>query len=447
MKSSQKTRRRRPLPDNALATITQLSDDGRGITHINGKVTFVFGALPGETVLFRYHRTHGSFDEGIALSVAENPSPARVIPPCPAFSLCGGCSLQHINPLYQIQHKEKTLMEWIKRTTGKMPPRCLPPMTGPTTQYRYKARLGARFLRDKDKFCLGFRERFTRFVTPLTQCAVLVPSIGQHIGRISDVLTTLDNRDHIPQIEVASGDTQIALIIRHMQPFSETDLSRLIQLAQELSVTLYLQPKGPDTVHPLWPVCPEPLSYTLPDYQLTYQFHPLAFTQVNPAINRQLIPHAVALLNLQPEDQVLDLFCGLGNFTLPMARFAKHVTGVEGDEKAVQQARRNAAYNQISNTDFYVENLFEPKAAEWLNTPYTKVLLDPPRSGAQEIIPYLSRWPLERIVYVSCNPATLARDLALLETQGFSLEAAGVLDMFPHTDHVESIAVLCNTKI
>jgi len=423
------------------AYIESLSHEGRGVTHINGKATFVDGGLPGERVLFRYFRRRGRFDEGRVMEVLE-PSPDRAEPRCPHYGICGGCSLQHLAPGAQIRHKEAVLLEQLRHMGGVEPDAVLPPLTGPVWGYRRKARLGVKFVEKKGGVLVGFRERQGRLVADLTRCEVLHPAVGLRLPQLRALVGSLSVSRHIPQIEVAVGDSEAALVFRHLQPFSEKDKELLRSFASKDGVGVYLQPGGPDSITPLWPESPAPLNYRLLE-DIEIQFQPADFTQVNVGINGMMVDRVLELLDPAPGDQVLDLFCGLGNFTLPLARRAMQATGVEGEHGLVERARANAARNGVGNVEFMCANLSDPiPDAPFLHACYDKVLLDPPRTGALEIISRLDFEGAKRVVYVSCNPATLARDSRVLTAEkGFRLLKAGVMDMFPHTTHIESVAL------
>ena len=328
---------------------------------------------------------------------------------------------------------------------GKVTPvAVLPPLQSAGTGYRRKARLGVKFVIKKNKLLVGFREKSSRYLADLSSCAVLHPAVGQRLETLAEFIRTLDAYMDVPQIEVAIGDTGIALVFRHMQPLSEGDLHKLTSLGEQYDFHIYLQPNPPGRVSKHYPADGnERLSYTLPEYQLEFLFHPLDFTQINLDINRLMVKQAIDLLELTPEDAVLDLFCGIGNFTLPMARFAKEVTGIEGAEEMTVRAADNARHNNIDNARFYAANLMSPPTdAPWLKQKYDKILLDPPRAGAIEILPFLAKLNARRIVYVSCNPATLARDAGeLVHQYGYQLQKVGIMNMFPHTSHIEAMAV------
>lgn len=430
------------------ATITGLSHDGRGITHISGKTVFVAGALPDEEVNFVYLARRGKFDEGETQAIIKS-SPHRTTPVCPHFSHCGGCSLQHIQPSQQILFKQQTLLEQLRHMGGLAEGldglTLLPPLTANTAGYRRKARLGVRYVRKKERVLVGFREKNGRYLAEIESCAVLDERIGQKITALRELVGTLNAFDHIPQIEVAIGDDAIALVFRHMTALDPDDLTRLTAWGHTHNIHLYLQPGGLDSVHRLWPDSgPERLCYRLPEYDLELLFHPTDFIQVHAEINRLMVQRALSLLDPKPTDHILDLFCGLGNFTLPLARHSAHVTGIEGDERMVERARENARHNRLENVAFHQADLMSEVSlaqAPWLKQRFDKILLDPSRHGALELIRHLPAQGANRIVYISCNPATLARDTKELIQRGYCLKQAGVMDMFPHTGHVESMAV------
>lgn len=430
------------MTNTFTTSITDLSHDGRGIAHINGKTTFVSGALPNETIKAQYTNKRSQFDEAKMLEVI-TPSPERVQPPCQHFGICGGCSMQHMSPALQIQHKQQALLNQLKHFGHIEPEQLLTPLTGPTLGYRRKGRLGVRFVRKKQRLLVGFREINGRMLADLQQCEVLDPRVGKKLTELAALITKMAHYDHIPQIEVAAGDTQVALIFRHMVALDDAEIQLLCEFGQMHDFDIYLQPAGMDSIHKIFPADGNlRLSYRLHDENLELLFHPADFTQVNIDINQQMIKQALALLDLSPTDKVLDLFCGLGNFTLPIAKHCQHVTGVEGDAAMVKRGYENAAHNKLDNVTFYSANLMEDfTQAPWFKAGYDKVLLDPPRAGALEIVTQLATLKVKRIVYVSCHPATLARDAGVLIQNGYRLKSAGVMDMFPHTEHVESIAM------
>jgi 23S rRNA (uracil1939-C5)-methyltransferase len=372
------------------------------------------------------------------------PSPDRVEPPCAVYGKCGGCSLQHIAPKAQIHFKQNVLSEQFQHFGKVSPQEWLPSLQAEVWGYRHKGRLSVKFVQKKGGALVGFRENDPRYITDMQRCEVLHPLVGERIQLLREWIGSLEAAAEIPQLEVAVDDTRLAIILRHLKPLSEKDLTTIREFANQHNIWMYLQPKGPDSIHLLYPEQHDDLlSYSLPKHNIVMQFHPNDFTQVNMSLNRSMIDLALELLEIKPEDRVLDLFCGLGNFTLPLARLASEVVGVEGDEKMTTRAGLNAERNAIKNVKFYAANLFEDVSSQsFMQQQYDKILLDPPRAGAEQIVAQLSKLKAKRIVYISCNPATLARDAGILVNDlGYKLEKAGVMDMFPHTSHVESIAV------
>ncbi|WP_127477267.1 23S rRNA (uracil(1939)-C(5))-methyltransferase RlmD [Sulfurivermis fontis] len=440
-------RKKKPLPTTPVrVTIESLNHEGRGVGRVDGKTVFVAGALPGEEVEFTYSAIHRNFDEGDAVNII-TASPERVAPRCPHFSVCGGCAMQHLAPDAQIAYKQKVLLDDFRHIGKVQPQEVLPPLRGPHWGYRRKARLGVKYVPKKGKVLVGFRERSSPFLAELTRCEVLHPSVGERIEALGAMIGTLSVRDKIAQIEVAVDDTQTALALRNLVELSDEDKARFKAFAIEHNIHIYLQPGGADSLQPLWPEQIQ-LRYVLDNYDVSFGFKPGDFTQVNTDINRQMIDRAIAMLELTPEDRVLDLFCGLGNFTLPLARRCREVVGVEGETKLVERARVNATENQLGNVQFHAADLAgDLEHSPWWKQGFDKVLLDPPRLGAQETLAHIARMKVGRIVYVSCNPATLARDAGILVNEyGYRLVQAGVMDMFPHTAHVESIALFVRGK-
>lgn len=430
------------LPNRtANARIDALAHDGRGIAHVEGKAVFIQGALPGEEVSFSYTARHNKHDEAQAQEIIQ-PGADRVEPRCAHFGTCGGCNLQHLNATQQIAFKQDFLLDNLARIGKVRPEQVLAPLTGPHWGYRHKARLGVKYVRKKGRVLVGFRERNSRFLADLRRCEVLHPRVGSLLEQLTKLVEELSIRERVPQIEVAVGDTAVALNFRVLDPPTSADKARLMVFGQEHNMQIYLQPKGPETTHLLWPE-DEDLYYRLPNHDLTFEFRPNHFTQVNPEINQKMVDRVVELLELQQTDQVLDLFCGLGNFTLPLARKAREVVGIEADHSLVDWAQYNARRNSIDNVRFFTTDLMDEVATQpWMQESYHKVLLDPPRLGALEMMPHLAALGAHRVVYVSCHPATLARDAGeLVHRFGYRLINAGVMDMFPHTAHVESVAL------
>jgi 23S rRNA (uracil1939-C5)-methyltransferase len=356
--------------------------------------------------------------------------------------VCGGCSLQHLRDTEQIHSKERAMLEALQRIGGVAPGRILPPLVAGHWGYRRKARLGVKYVAKKGRVLVGFRERGSSFVTDLRGCEVLHPKVGRLIMPLGELVATLAIRDKLPQIEMSMGDSVCAFIFRVLAQPETDDLERLRAFGRTHAIALYLQPGGPESVQPLDPVTPE-LSYSLPGLDLRLSFSPLDFTQVNLELNREMVTRALALLDPQPEQRVLDLFCGIGNFTLPLATRAEQVTGIEGDAALVARARQNAEQNHLPNLRFYTADLYGVLDQEpWLLEHFDKALLDPPRSGALAVLEHLPRLGVADVLYISCYPATLARDAGVLVNDlGYDLLAAGVTDMFPHTAHVESMAL------
>ena len=428
-----------------VATVAALTHDAEGIVR-QGKTAFVAGALPGESIRFRRTRHHRQHDEAELLEVLE-PSAARVVPRCAHFGVCGGCALQHLAPEAQLEAKQTELRDNLERVGRVSPQEWLAPLRGPAWNYRRRARLGAKFVIKKDRVVVGFRERLAPYVAEVQRCEVLSLPLGELIAPLAEMLNGVSIRHRIPQIEAAVADNVVALVLRVLDPPTGDDLARLREFATRHSVRFYLQPGGLDSVRPLDgdTGALEPLRYGLPQFGLQLEFTPTDFVQINAQINQALVSRAVELLDLTPSSSVLDLFCGLGNFTLALARRAGRVVGVEGEQGLVERARHNARLNDISNAEFHVADLGrapEP-GLPWLTDNYTHVLLDPPRAGAAEVLAAVSRLNPRRVLYISCHPGSLARDLGLLvHEHEMNLVAAGVLDMFPHTPHVESLAVL-----
>nr|WP_312522408.1 23S rRNA (uracil(1939)-C(5))-methyltransferase RlmD [Moraxella sp. CTOTU47724] len=477
IKPTARVRKRLQDAPPVTLTVTNLAHDGRGVAtygdqpdhHLDkhGKKVFVSFALPNETVSVKITGSRKSMEEGDALEVLANPNPQRTTPPCPHFGVCGGCSLQHWQPDGQIQFKQSVLAELLEHQAHIQPENWLPPLVADRLGYRTKARMGVRYVEKKGTALVGFRERASNFLANLNECHILDPRVGFEIENLKALISSLDARDHIPQLELAMGETlddvidskkSIAVIVRHMVALGEHDIAKLQAFFAERNWQLFLQPKGSDTVHRIDPLYentaharPSSLTvpptgglfYRLPESDVTFEFSPLDFTQVNLSVNRKMTKLAIDLLDLKPGERVLDLFCGLGNFSLPLARQVGEtgfVIGVEGSSEMTQRAKMNASANGLHHTDFFAQDLTKDFSAEpWVGQ-VDALLIDPPRSGALEVMQYLDKFNAKRIVYVSCNPITLARDTAVLLDKGYKLTHAGVMDMFPHTGHVESIA-------
>lgn len=432
----------------ARATIESLTHEGHGVAHIDGKAVFVHGALPGEDVVIQYRTRRARYDQAQAIEILK-PSAARVAQPrCPYFGVCGGCSLQHLDAAAQLAAKQQVLLDNLQRIGKVEADALLPPQTGPAWHYRRKARLGVRVVPKKGGVLVGFREKRSSYITNLSSCATLDERISTLLPALRELIGCLSCADRIPQIEVAVGDENAVLVLRNLAPLTDEDRVRVREFAVAHGVQMALQSGDPATIVPVWPEAPVALQYALPEYRLHFAFGPTDFVQVNAVMNRTMIARALQLLEVQPHERVLDLFCGLGNFTLPIARHAAYVLGVEANEALVRHAEANARANRIANAEFAQADLYAVDsatlAALWQRGRWDKLLLDPPRTGAIEVVKALpsgAHAPC-RIVYVSCNPATLARDADVLaHVHGYRLARAGVMDMFPQTTHVESIAL------
>ena len=433
--------RRRREPETAR--IESVTHDGRGIAAMNGKKVFVSGALEGEEVRFQRRKSRRNFDEAELLEILEA-SPERVEARCEAFSRCGGCAMQHVSDEQQRRIKSQTLRDNFERIARVEPLQWLEPMTGPVWNYRRRARLGVKDVPAKGRVLVGFREKHAPYITDMHRCEVLAEPVGNMIDPLSEMIGRLSIRARLPQIEIAVADNAVALVFRVLDAPSVEDEVLLRAFGESNNVRVYLQPGGLDSISLLFPEEPvEALHYLLPEFDVRIDFDPLGFVQINSEINLSMVGRAVEMLNPGPDDRVLDLYCGIGNFSLPLARRAGTVLGVEGEAMLVSAAAANAQQNGIDNASFRKADLSTIDGTEaWLRKGWDRVLLDPARSGAAEIVAHMSAIGVERIVYVSCHPGTLARDAGtLVNEQGYRCEAAGIIDMFPHTAHVESIAV------
>jgi len=418
--------------------IDSLDAEGRGVArNAEGKVVFVEGALPGEEVDFQVLRKKSSFEIGRLTRVLGGSS-SRQTPRCPHFGVCGGCSLQHTDSRTQMAAKQRWLEENLARIGKVEPETMLPIVYGEDWNYRRRARLGARYVPKKGGAMVGFREKRSSYITDMRECHVLPKQVSDLILPLRSLVEALSIRARLPQIEVAVGDNATVLVIRHLDPLAGDDEALLRSFADRHEISIWLQPGGPEGAQPFHPR-ESTLYYDLPEFGLRFAFRPTDFTQVNHGVNRILVSRAVRLLDPQPGERIADLFCGLGNFSLPLATRGAEVIGFEGSSDLVERARQNAALNKLA-VQFEVMNLSKPNLDPY--APFDKLLIDPPREGAVEIVKGLPEgWP-RRIVYVSCDPATLARDAGMLvHAKGFRLAAAGVVNMFPHTAHVESVAL------
>ena len=439
---------------NEWLTVESLDLDAQGVAHdAAGKVVFIEGALPGERVQVQVTRRKNQWEQATLTRLARE-SAQRVVPQCRHFGICGGCKMQHLHVGAQIASKQRALEDALWHLGKVRPERVLRPIEGPAWGYRYRARLSVRFVAKKGRVLVGFHERKSSYVADMDSCEVLPRHVSDLLLPLRELIAGMDQRDRLPQIELAVGEDVTALVLRHLEPLTQADLARLREFGAAHAVQWWLQPKGPDTVVRLDPAGPE-LRYSLPEFGITMPFRPTDFTQVNHAINQALVGRALRLLDIQPDERVIDWFCGLGNFSLPIATRAREVIGIEGSATLVERARENAVRNGLSHkANFAVANLFELAPADLApHGAVDKWLVDPPREGAFALAKALADLHAEpalapgvplprRIVYVSCNPATLARDAGLLVHQaGYRCAAAGAVNMFPHTAHVESIAV------
>jgi 23S rRNA (uracil1939-C5)-methyltransferase len=423
----------------SVALIESLDREGRGVAHVEGKALFVEGALPGERVEYEVLKRKPSYDSGRLVRVLRE-SAARVAPRCAYFGVCGGCAMQHVEPRAQVAAKQRVLEDALWHISKVRAGTLLPPIHGESWGYRHRARLSARFVPKKGGALIGFRERRSTYVADMASCEVLPPHVSVLIPPLRELVSGLSIRDRLPQIEVAVGEAVTVLVVRNLAPLAGADEAALRAFADVHGVQFWLQPAGPASARPFHPLDAPPLYYALPEYGLRIFFTPTDFTQVNHAVNEILVHRAIALLAPRAGERVLDLFCGLGNFALPLATSGAEVIGVEGSAGLVERARQNAAANGLV-VQFQVADLFDAAACAALPR-CDAMLIDPPREGAIEVVKALADSGPRRIVYVSCDPATLARDAGVLvHTKGFELAAAGVANMFPHTAHVESFAL------
>ncbi len=423
--------------------IESLDHEARGITRLEGKTIFVDGALPGEKVEYASFRRKPSYELAHLVRVI-SASPARVVPKCPHFGVCGGCAMQHMDPAAQVAAKQRVLEDSLWHIGRVRPDQVLPPIQGEPWGYRHRARLGVRKVPKKGGMLVGFHEKRSSYIADMTSCAILPAHVSGLLLPMRELFGALSIAERMPQVEVAVGERCTALVLRILEPINAADEQLLRAFADRHGIVIYLQPKGPDTAFRFHPMPGPRLSYTLPEYGLELDFRPTDFTQVNHAVNRVMVRRALRLLDPRPGERIADMFCGLGNFTLPIASLGASVVGVEGSEALVQRGRESAAANGLADrVEFGVANLFEcsEESLAALGR-FDKMLIDPPREGAIELVKALGEDGPRRIVYVSCNPATLARDAAVLvSVKGYRFRAAGAVNMFPHTAHVESVAL------
>jgi 23S rRNA (uracil1939-C5)-methyltransferase len=441
------SRRARKAVDQPVETaiIRDLTSDGRGVAEIDGKAIFVDAAISGELVSFRRQKQRKKFDEAELIEVLE-PSPDRVEPPCEYFSVCGGCTLQHLNPAAQLSTKQNALMQSLERIGGLHPDEVLPALAGQPLGYRRRARLGAKMVEKKGRVLVGFREKRKSYIADMRSCETLEPRLGALIEPLTELIESLSINRQVPQIEMSLGDTAMSLVFRVLKSPSTDDRTLLEAFAERFNADIWLQTGGPDTVAPLQSdKLPQPLWYALPDFNLRLEFGPLDFIQVNQDMNQRMISQAITLLGSLQGKRVLDLFCGIGNFSLTLATQAESVTGIELEQSMVGKAQLNATANGIENVEFLAADLSRPdKLPAWNadNKHFDIVVLDPPRTGALEVLPQVAATGAAQILYVSCHAGSLARDAGILvHDHGYRLKSAGAMDMFPQTSHVEAMAL------
>lgn len=426
-----------------VAKVESLDHEGRGVARVEGKAIFIEGALPGERVEYASYRKKPKFEQATMLR-AITQSAQRVRPRCEFFGVCGGCSMQHLEASAQVAAKQRVLEDNLWHIARVRPAIVYSAVQGPTWGYRYRARLSVRQVPRLGGVLVGFHEKKSSYIADMHSCEILPPQVGHKLTLLRELVGELSAPDRIPQIEVAVTQDRTVLVVRHLVPLTPSDVSTLLAFGEMHGFSMWAQPGGPDTVHPLAKGEGRELFYTLPEFDLRLAFRPTDFTQVNVDINRLLIRRSMTLLDPQPGELIADLFCGLGNFSLPIARKGAHVMGVEGSAALVARAAANAEANGLSAlSTFSVANLFEatPQSLAALG-PLDKMLIDPPREGAIAVVKALGEDAPRRLVYVSCNPSSLARDAAVLvHEKGYRLQGVGVANMFPHTSHVESIAL------
>lgn len=437
------------MKKTATVTISSVDIEGKGIARIDGKTVFVEGALPEEVVEIEIYRQKPNFDLARLLNIV-TPSLKRVTPECPNFGKCGGCSLQHIEFNTQVEYKQQVLIDNLKHIGRVSADNILEPVFGVPWNYRHRARLSSRYVRKKESALVGFREKGTSYVTEMSECLILPKFISDLIPSLRNLLSSLSIREYIPQIEVAIGANVIVLVFRVMENLVMNDEELIKNFVNTHStiinpIQIWLQPKGIDSCYPFYPAEVPRLDYKINDFNLTMPYYPTEFTQVNPYINSQMIKMAIELLKPTDKDTVFDFFCGIGNFTLPIATMAGKVIGIEGNEQLVSRAISNAKHNRLEHKATYIATNLAKIDENWLESlgHADKWLIDPARDGAAILVQSINKKTApSKIVYVSCNPATLARDAdTLVNIHGYKLSHAGVINMFPHTSHIESIAV------
>ncbi len=432
------------MSNEKILEIERLSHDGRGVAHDNGKTIFVFNALPQEKVSYRIIRKHRQYDDAVSEKIY-NATENRIAARCPHFGTCGGCVLQHLSSENQIDFKQSILLEQLTHFAKLKPENILAPLSANPWGYRHRARLSVRHVNKKNKTLIGFHELDGRYVADLQSCAVLHPKIGEHLADLSEILQKLSNPYAIAQVEVAIGENDQALVFRNLENLNQEDKELLINFGRNFSFSIYLH-ENDHQLKKIHENSDEPLKYHLPEFNLTYQFEPEDFVQINFAMNRLMVQQAIKLLAPTAKDSILDFFCGAGNFSLALAKFARHVIGIEGEKSLIEKAQKNVKKNQIENCEFELANLANSESIDALmhrlrQSKPNKVLLDPPRSGAEALLPSIISIKPLKILYISCNPATLARDAKTLTQKHYQLTDAGVMDMFPQTKHVEAMAL------
>jgi 23S rRNA (uracil1939-C5)-methyltransferase len=435
-------RKRKLIEQPLQVVIEDLSHDGRGIARIDGKVMFVNGALPAEKVMVQHTGGNKNYEEGIVIEVIEA-SKDRVEAQCQFYAVCNGCTMMHLAPQKQIAFKQNTLKQNLIKMAKIEPQSWLEPLSDDSWHYRRRARLSVRWVIAKDRVLVGFREKNGRYVADMSTCEVLQAPLDGLLQPLAEMIAQLRIKQQVAQIEASVADDDVALIIRHLKPIGTEDEKIILEFANQHNVRIYSQSKGPKTIFEMTNSKHKPLYFDMGSHGIRMNFLPSDFIQVNAKMNLKMIAQAMSLMEVNADDIVLDLFCGLGNFTLPLAKKVKKIIGIEGEKNLVQRAIDNARENQLENASFFVADLRRNHDnSDWFKHDFTKVLIDPPRSGAWEVLPLIASTNAKSLLYVSCHPASLARDAdRLVNELGFTMVKAGVMDMFPHTSHVESMAL------
>lgn len=439
-------------PSQTIALVESLDHEGRGVAHVDGKTVFIDGALPYERVIYSAYRKKPTFENAETVAVLKE-SFIRATPRCPHFGVCGGCSMQHVDFSAQVAIKQRVLEDNLQHIGKVRAESMLPAVAGPAWGYRHRARLSARWVEKKGSVLVGFHEKNSSYIAEMRECAILPPRISGLIMPLRRLIAQLSIRERMPQVEIAVGADLDILVLRNMDPINARDEALLRafidERAGERPLQFWLQPKGPDSCYPFYPESAPRLTYRLPEFAVEMPYNPTEFTQVNPQINGVMVARALRLLDPQPGERIADMFCGIGNFTLPIARSGATVLGMEGSDALVRRARENAGHNGLDRqVEYRMANLFEVTEESFAALGrFDKMLIDPPRDGAVQLVKaFTDETAPKRLVYVSCNPATLARDAGILvHLKGYTLKAAGIINMFPHTAHVESIALFEKT--